>query len=194
MTRVESDSQAEVYVLFIARVGVEVVGGAAIELVALAEFASDEQAESYRSEAGGDPAHGLDEGRLFFLRFGSRLLGEGKCAGGGDVLRPGVIGATWRTEHYHLDDSSGVPQIAELGLLLRSLFCVIGLLTLRVKKGCNYAFPLDRCKMRLDVSQILGHLTQPAHRIGDPPYEKFTPPGVRHPHKREPLLSKLSSV
>ena len=137
MTRAESDSQAEVYVLFVAGVGVEVVGCAAVELVTLAEFASDEQAESYRSEAGRDPAYGLDKGCLFFLFLASSLSGEGKGAGDGDVLCPGVIGATWRTKHYHLDDSSGVLQIAELGFLLRCLFCVIGLLTLRVKKGSN---------------------------------------------------------
>jgi hypothetical protein len=36
-----------------------------------------------------------------------------------------------------LDDSSGVLQIAETVLRVRSLFCVIGLLTLKVKKGRN---------------------------------------------------------
>jgi hypothetical protein len=116
--------------------GVEIVGRAAVELVALAEFASDEQAESYRAEAGGDPAHGFDEGRLLLV-LGFRLPGEGESAGDGDILRCGIVGASWRAKHYHLDDSSGVLQIAETVLRVRSLFCVIGLLTLKVKKGRN---------------------------------------------------------
>src|ERR1700733_436536 len=65
--RWELDSEAEVYVLFVAFVGVEVVGGAAVELVALAEFAAYEEAESYGSESGGDPAEGLEHGGLFVL-------------------------------------------------------------------------------------------------------------------------------
>jgi hypothetical protein len=85
------DAETEIYVLLVAGVGVEVVGGAAVELVALAEFASDEQAESYGSETGGDPAYGFDEGSFFFVVF--RLLGERKDAGGGDVLGCGVIDA-----------------------------------------------------------------------------------------------------
>jgi hypothetical protein len=56
------DAEAEVYIFFVARVGVEVVGGAAIELVALAEFAAYEEAERYGTETGGDPTYGLDEG------------------------------------------------------------------------------------------------------------------------------------
>ena len=133
-----SDSQAEVYVLFVAGVGVEVVGGAAVELVTLAEFASDEQAESYCSEAGGDPAHGFDEGRFFFFFLVFRPLWEGKGAGDGDVLCCGVIGARCGTKHHDLDDSSGVLEIGELVVLLRCCFCVIGLLTLRVRKGRNF--------------------------------------------------------
>ncbi len=46
------DAEAEVYVLLVAGVGVEVVGGAAVELVALAEFAADEEAKGDGSEAG----------------------------------------------------------------------------------------------------------------------------------------------
>jgi hypothetical protein len=86
------DSEAEVYVLLVAGVRVKVVWGAAVELVALAEFASDEEAESYGSEAGGDPAYGLDEGGFLFgfILFVAR---EGKDAGGGDVLGCGVAGA-----------------------------------------------------------------------------------------------------
>ena len=65
--RVALDAQAEVYVLLVAGVGVEVVGGAAVELVALAEFAAYEEAEGYGSESGGDPAEGLEDGGLFVL-------------------------------------------------------------------------------------------------------------------------------
>ena len=38
------DAEAEVDVLFVAGVGVGVVGGAVVELVALAQFAADEEA------------------------------------------------------------------------------------------------------------------------------------------------------
>jgi hypothetical protein len=85
------DAEAEVYVLLVAGVSVEVVRGAAVELVALAEFASDEQAESYRSEAGGDPAYGFDEGGFFFAVLG--LFRKRENAGGGDVLGCGGVGA-----------------------------------------------------------------------------------------------------
>ena len=46
------DSEAEVYVLLVACVGVGVVGGAVVELVALAEFAADEEAQSDGPQAG----------------------------------------------------------------------------------------------------------------------------------------------
>jgi len=46
------DAQAYVQILLVAGVGVEVVGGAAVELVALAEFATDEEADRDGSEAG----------------------------------------------------------------------------------------------------------------------------------------------
>lgn len=56
------DAEAEVYVLLVAGVGVGVVGGAVVELVTLAEFATDEEAECDRAETGGDPAYGLEKG------------------------------------------------------------------------------------------------------------------------------------
>ena len=74
------DSEAEVDVLLVAGVGVGVVGGAVVELVALAEFAADEEAESYGAEAGGDPAYGLDEGGFFFVfvTVPISVVGEGE--------------------------------------------------------------------------------------------------------------------
>ena len=45
------DAEAEVDVLLIAGVGVKVVRGAAVELITLTEFAADEEAQSYSSEA-----------------------------------------------------------------------------------------------------------------------------------------------
>jgi hypothetical protein len=93
------DAEAEVYVLLVAGVGVEVVGGAAVELVALAEFAADEEAESYGTEAGRDPADGFDEGRVFFFVFG-----EGH---GGDILWAGAENATVGEELHAMDDSAG---------------------------------------------------------------------------------------
>ena len=72
------NAEAEVDVLLVAGVGVDVVGGAAVELVALAEFASDEEAEGYGAKAGGDPADGLDEGGFFFALRRCRC----RCCGG----------------------------------------------------------------------------------------------------------------
>ena len=58
------DAEAEVYVLLVAGVGVDVVGCAAVELVALTHLAADEEAKSYRAKTGGDPSDGLDEGPI----------------------------------------------------------------------------------------------------------------------------------
>ncbi len=82
------DAEAEVDVLLVAGVGVGVVGGAVVEPVALAEFAADEEAESYGAEAGGDPAYGLEEGGLFFVfvTVPISVVGKGDGAGDGRVL------------------------------------------------------------------------------------------------------------
>jgi hypothetical protein len=63
------DAYAEVHVLLVAGVGIKVVRCATVELIALTEFSSDEEAESDGSEAGGDPAYGFEEGGLllFFI-------------------------------------------------------------------------------------------------------------------------------
>ena len=53
------DAEAEIYILLVAGVGVEIVGGAAVELVALAQLAADEQAQGDGSESGRNPADGL---------------------------------------------------------------------------------------------------------------------------------------
>jgi hypothetical protein len=113
--RVGLDAEGEVYVLLVAGVGVEVVGGAAVELVALAEFAADEEAESDRTEAGGDPAYGLDKGGLFFaffVLFGAR---EGEDTGG---VFGCVIVAGCGAEHHSLDDSSGLLEFRETVVLV----------------------------------------------------------------------------
>ena len=95
------DAEAEVYVLLVAGVGVEIVGGAVVEAVALAEFASDEEAESYGAEASGDPTNGLDEGRFFFLFVVAGLLR--KWEGAADSYVFGfVIVAGFRTEHHDI--------------------------------------------------------------------------------------------
>src|SRR5580704_1595558 len=127
-------AEAEVYVLLVAGVGVGVVRGPAVELVAVAEFASDEEAESYGSEAGGDPAYGFDQGRLFLFAVLS-LTGEGKDSG--DVLVEGVCVAGCGAGRHILDDSSGALVLGKTVVLLRCRFCVIGFLTLIDSKGCN---------------------------------------------------------
>jgi hypothetical protein len=68
--REELDAEAEVYILLVSGVGVEVVRGAAVELVTLAKFASEKEAESDRTEAGGDPADGFEDGGVLFRAIG----------------------------------------------------------------------------------------------------------------------------
>ena len=82
------DSEAEVDVLLVAGVGVGVVGGAVVEPISLAEFAANEEAQSHGAQAGGDPAHGLDEGGLFFtlIAVSISVVGEGDGAVDGRVL------------------------------------------------------------------------------------------------------------
>jgi hypothetical protein len=70
------DAEAEVYILLVAGVGVEVVGGAAVELVTLAEFAAYEEAEGYSAEGCGDPADGLHDRRIFVFLVGSGVVCE----------------------------------------------------------------------------------------------------------------------
>ena len=60
--RLDLDAEAEVDVLLVAGVSVGVVGSAVVELVALAEFATDEEAKCDRAQTGGDPAYGLEKG------------------------------------------------------------------------------------------------------------------------------------
>ena len=52
------DTEAEVYVLLVAGVRIEVVGSAAVELIALADFAAHEEPERDGSQTSGDPADG----------------------------------------------------------------------------------------------------------------------------------------
>jgi hypothetical protein len=115
------DTEAEVDVLFIAGVGVEVVRSAAIELVPLAEFASNEQAESYRAEAGRDPAYSLDEGRFLFAVLISIpiLAGEGNRRG--DLLGCEVVRGCGVRRHIK-DDSSGLRELDETVVLFDAAF------------------------------------------------------------------------
>ena len=78
------NAEAEVYVLVVAGVGVEVVGGLAVELVALAEFSSYDEAEGYGTQAGGDPSEGLDEGRVLGFIV---CLGWGRLDGSGSLCK-----------------------------------------------------------------------------------------------------------
>ena len=100
------DAEAYFYVFFVAGVGVEVVWGAAVELVALADLAADEETEGDCAQACGDPADGLDEGRLFvFLTFRKwqRFYGVGR-----DILfGPGFEDAEIGEELHAMDDSAG---------------------------------------------------------------------------------------
>jgi hypothetical protein len=120
------DAEAEVYVLLIARVCVEVVRGATIELVALTEFTSDEEAESYCPEARGDPAYGFDEGRFLLAVRLLHLSRERKSVRDGAVLRRGVIVALCGAKPHAMDDSSRLIEIAETVVRFRCRFRVIG--------------------------------------------------------------------
>jgi hypothetical protein len=104
------DAQAEIYVFFVAGVGVDVVGGAAVELVALAHLATDEEAKSYRAETGGDPANGLDEGR-FVVVLKLFLSGERQGCGNRDNLGICVEDAEIGTELHVKDDSAGEDEM-----------------------------------------------------------------------------------
>jgi hypothetical protein len=73
--RESSDAHAELYILgLVAGVGVEVVGCAAVELVALAELAADDDAERERGGTGGDPADGTQN-----------LVAAVRCTAGGFI-------------------------------------------------------------------------------------------------------------
>ena len=105
-------AEAEVYVLFIAGVGVGVVGRAAIELVALTDFAADEETQCDGAEACGDPADGLDEGRFFvFLFFGKWKRFHGVVR---DILfGPSFEDAEIGEELHAMDDSAGCGLLAD---------------------------------------------------------------------------------
>ena len=85
------DAYAELHVALVASVGVEVVGGAAGELVALTDLAAYDEAERKGADAGGDPADGLEEG---WLRLGVVGIAEWAGSPGGDGGdRDGMDGA-----------------------------------------------------------------------------------------------------
>lgn len=105
-------AEAEVYVLFIAGVGVGIVGRAAIELVALTDFATDKETQCDGAEACGDPADGLDEGRFFvflFFRKWKRFHGVVR-----DILfGPSFEDAEIGEELHAMDDSAGCGLLAD---------------------------------------------------------------------------------
>jgi hypothetical protein len=107
------DAQAEVYVLLVAGVSVEVVGGAAVELVALAEFAADEEAERNGSETGGDPSYGLDESGFFVLFFPQLKMREGQRCSNRKIPGSGVIGPRLETKLHGMDDIPGSREMGE---------------------------------------------------------------------------------
>jgi hypothetical protein len=133
----ELDAEAEVYVLLVTGVSVEIVRGTAVELVALAEFPPDEEAESYGAEAGRDPAYGFNQCGLFF-RVILLAVGEGQDAGGRHFLGWGVAVAGCGAEPHIVDDSSGGLKFDETVVLIRCCFCVIASLTPNDSKGCNF--------------------------------------------------------
>src|SRR5271170_3454324 len=101
------DAEADVHVLLVAGVRVEVVGGAAVELVPLAELAVQEKTKSNGSKTSGDPANGLDQGGLLVLIFVAFEAGKWERGSGGDFLGSGVFGPRFGTEHHALNDSAG---------------------------------------------------------------------------------------
>jgi hypothetical protein len=103
--RTELDTEAEVYALFIAGMGVKVVGGAVVEFVPEAKFAANEEAQSNGAEAGGDPAEGFKEG-------GFPLILKGVFGGRGrDILKIFAQAAGARTELHNVDDSAGLQRM-----------------------------------------------------------------------------------
>src|SRR5271154_5208512 len=137
----ELDAETEVYVLFIAGVGIEVVGGPAVELVTLAEFASDEKAESDRSEAGRDPAYGLNKGRLLFVVGVLPFAGERNSA---RDRSGGVVVAFCGAKPHAMNDSSRSEEISETDVRLDASFVSSALLTQNMNKGCT----LIGCRLR----------------------------------------------
>ena len=72
------DADAELYVVVVVTgVGVEVVGGAALEFVAAAEFAAGDEAEAEGAGTGGDPAQGDEEGVRLRVSGGERFQQAG---------------------------------------------------------------------------------------------------------------------
>jgi hypothetical protein len=96
-------------------VRVEIVGGAAVELVALAEFAAYEKTKSNGTESGGDPANRFDESGLLILFFVKLFVAsfimfearEWERGSGGDFLGCSVFGPRLGTEDHVLNDSAG---------------------------------------------------------------------------------------
>ena len=82
------DAEAEVYVLLVAGVGVEVIGVRRLNLSPLAELAADEEAERDGSEAGGRVQPDSPEEGGFWL-FGD--VGRPRRPGMEGLLRPRVL-------------------------------------------------------------------------------------------------------
>src|ERR1700722_3151293 len=101
------DAEAEVYVLLVAGVGVDVVGGAAVELVALTHLAANEETERDRAETGRDPADGLDEGRFVVVVVKLFLRGKRQRRGDRDSLGGRAEAAEIGAELHGMDDIAG---------------------------------------------------------------------------------------
>ena len=73
------DAETEIYILLVAGVSVKIIRCAAVEVIALAKFPADEQAQGDRAEARGNPANGLNQ-RGFDFGRGGRVIHK-KSAG-----------------------------------------------------------------------------------------------------------------
>jgi hypothetical protein len=101
----ELNTDAEVYALFIAGMGVKVVGGAVVELIAKAKFAAYEEAQSHGAETGRDPPDGFKKRRFPLIReevFSGR---------DGEVLEIFAQATGARRELHNVDDSAGLQRM-----------------------------------------------------------------------------------
>ena len=96
----DADAEFDVVVV-VAGVGVEVVGSAALELVAATEFTAGDEAEAECAGAGGDPAEGDEEGVRLRLAGGKRLGEDGR-----DIFEPGAEDAERSNGPHEEDDSA----------------------------------------------------------------------------------------
>jgi hypothetical protein len=98
------DAEAEVYILLVAGVGVEVIRRATIELVPLTHLAANEETESHCAEAGGDPAYGFDKSRFIVVHL--VLIRERELGCGRDIIGLGARDPKIGAKLHAMDDTS----------------------------------------------------------------------------------------